>query len=106
MTSRTNRYVLDLDQIDRNHIALTGGKAAQLGELSRLDDLRVLPHAEVIVIAPDKDILIAGMVARIRELAGITLQLREFTVIPCGFQLIELLREERFVIHATCIPFI
>ena len=34
-------YVLDLREIDRTQIALVGGKAANLGELSRLDGIRV-----------------------------------------------------------------
>jgi len=35
------RYVLDLEEIDRTQVALVGGKAAQLGELSRIDGVRV-----------------------------------------------------------------
>ena len=34
-------YVLDFDEIDRTRIALVGGKGANLGELSRIDDIRV-----------------------------------------------------------------
>ncbi len=34
-------YVLDLEQIDQTQIALVGGKAAHLGELSRIEEIRV-----------------------------------------------------------------
>src|SRR6476469_6522158 len=34
-------YVLDFDEIDRTQIALVGGKGANLGELSRIHDIRV-----------------------------------------------------------------
>jgi rifampicin phosphotransferase len=37
------RYVLDLDQTDRTQVALVGGKAANLGELSRIEGIRVPP---------------------------------------------------------------
>ncbi len=36
-------YVLDFDQIDSTQIALVGGKAAQLSELSRFDGIHVPP---------------------------------------------------------------
>src|SRR5690606_35592842 len=36
-------YVLDLETIDRSHVAITGGKGAHLGELSRIDGVRVPP---------------------------------------------------------------
>src|SRR5215469_14929518 len=35
------RYVLGLDEIDRTQVALVGGKGAQLGELSRIEGIRV-----------------------------------------------------------------
>ena len=38
---RMGSDVLDLQEIDRTQVALTGGKAAQLGELSRIDGVRV-----------------------------------------------------------------
>lgn len=34
-------YVLDLDRIDRTQVAMVGGKGAQLGELRRVDGVRV-----------------------------------------------------------------
>ena len=34
-------YLLDLQEIDRTQVALVGGKAANLGELSRIDGIRV-----------------------------------------------------------------
>src|SRR6202167_2901192 len=36
-----DRYVLDLEKIDKTQVALAGGKGAQLGELSRIDGVRV-----------------------------------------------------------------
>ena len=36
-----DRYVLDLEEIDKTQVALAGGKGAQLGELSRIDGVRV-----------------------------------------------------------------
>jgi pyruvate,water dikinase len=36
-----DRYVLDFDEIDLAHVALVGGKGAHLGELSRIDGIRV-----------------------------------------------------------------
>jgi pyruvate,water dikinase len=35
------RYVLDFDEIDRTHVAIVGGKGSNLGELSRIDGVRV-----------------------------------------------------------------
>jgi rifampicin phosphotransferase len=37
----TERYVLDLEEIDKTQVALVGGKAAHLGELSRIEGIRV-----------------------------------------------------------------
>jgi pyruvate,water dikinase len=34
-------YVLDFQDIDRNQVAVVGGKGASLGELSRIDGIRV-----------------------------------------------------------------
>lgn len=38
---RSDRYVLDFAQIDRTNAALAGGKGATLGELARIDGVRV-----------------------------------------------------------------
>src|SRR5215467_228421 len=35
------RYVLGLDEIDQTQVALAGGKGAHLGELSRIEGIRV-----------------------------------------------------------------
>ena len=35
------RYVLGLEEIDKTQVALVGGKGAHLGELSRIDSIRV-----------------------------------------------------------------
>src|SRR5215218_6817489 len=37
----TDRYVLDFRQIDQSQIAVVGGKGAHLGELSRIEGIRV-----------------------------------------------------------------
>jgi pyruvate,water dikinase len=37
------RYVLDFQEVDRTHIAVVGGKGAHLGELSRIEGVRVPP---------------------------------------------------------------
>ena len=39
----TGRYVLDLRELDRREIGIVGGKGASLGELSRIDGVRVPP---------------------------------------------------------------
>ena len=40
-TARSERYVLDLQEIDESQIAVVGGKGAHLGALSRIEDIRV-----------------------------------------------------------------
>ncbi|HEU4451806.1 MAG TPA: PEP/pyruvate-binding domain-containing protein, partial [Longimicrobium sp.] len=37
----TDRYVLDFQEIDRTQVAVVGGKGAHLGELSRIEGIRV-----------------------------------------------------------------
>ena len=37
------RYVLGLEEIDKTQVALAGGKGAHLGELSRIEGIRVPP---------------------------------------------------------------
>ena len=39
--SQTVRYVLGFEEIDRTQLAVVGGKGAHLGELSRIDGIRV-----------------------------------------------------------------
>jgi pyruvate,water dikinase len=39
----TERYVLGLEEIDQTQVALAGGKGANLGELSRIEGIRVPP---------------------------------------------------------------
>ena len=36
-------YVLGLEEIDQTHLAVVGGKGAHLGELSRIEGIRVPP---------------------------------------------------------------
>jgi len=40
-TTKTERYVLGLEEIDKTRAALAGGKGANLGELSRIEGIRV-----------------------------------------------------------------
>src|SRR3982751_6914572 len=40
---RMNRYVLDFQEIDQTKVAVVGGKGARLGELSRIQGVRVPP---------------------------------------------------------------
>ena len=42
-TFQPDAYVLGFEEIDRTQVALVGGKGANLGELSRIDGLRVPP---------------------------------------------------------------
>ena len=35
------RYVLGLEEVDRTQVAVVGGKGAHLGELSRIEGIRV-----------------------------------------------------------------
>jgi pyruvate,water dikinase len=56
-------YVLDFEDIDHAHVAIVGGKGAHLGELSRIDGIRVPPgfcvttHAfqRTVMAAPEID---------------------------------------------------
>jgi pyruvate,water dikinase len=47
----TGGYVLDLHRIDRTHLPLVGGKGAHLGELSRIEGIRVPPGFCVTTLA-------------------------------------------------------
>ena len=38
-----DRYVVGLQEIDETQVAVVGGKGAHLGELSRIDGIRVPP---------------------------------------------------------------
>ena len=38
---RMGRYVLDFQEIDQTQVAVVGGKGAHLGELSRIEGIRV-----------------------------------------------------------------
>jgi rifampicin phosphotransferase len=42
-TVQPDRYVLGFHEIDETHVAVVGGKAAHLGELSRIEGIRVPP---------------------------------------------------------------
>src|ERR1700690_1946273 len=40
-STMTGRYLLGLEEIDKTQVALAGGKGANLGELSRIEGIRV-----------------------------------------------------------------
>ena len=40
-TSQSDRYVLGFHEIDQTQVAVVGGKGANLGELSRIEGIRV-----------------------------------------------------------------
>src|SRR6185295_1436597 len=42
-TLQSDGYVLGFDEIDQTHVAVVGGKGANLGELSRIEGIRVPP---------------------------------------------------------------
>ena len=67
----------------------------------RRDDLRVLPHAEIVVAAPDRDVFdpAAGVMGGGRKIAGMAFQIREDAVAAVAAQTREPIRKEPFVIH-------
>ncbi|GIE77003.1 putative phosphoenolpyruvate synthase [Actinoplanes philippinensis] len=48
------RYVMNLDEIDRDQVAIAGGKGAHLGQLLRIDGVRVPPGFVVTTAAFDR----------------------------------------------------
>src|SRR5665811_2264084 len=65
------------------------------------DHFRVLPHAEIVVGAPDHDVARAhrGMPHRVREPAGDALEIGENPVAPLVMQAVEGGTEKLAVIH-------
>src|SRR6202035_5791423 len=65
------------------------------------DHLRVLPHAEIVVGAPDHDAAspVRGMPGRVGKPAGDPLEVRENPVAPLVMQAVEGGAEELAVIH-------
>ena len=65
------------------------------------DHLRVLAHAEIIVRAPDDDVLrpVRGMPDRVREAAGNSLEVGKHPVAPLGMQPGQRISEIAIVVH-------
>ena len=93
----TGRYVLGLEEIDMTHVALAGGKAAHLGELSRIEGVRVPAgfcvttdgFRQIMTAAPAADELLGRLSrltpddrAAIGALSAQIRQIIEGTVIP------------------------
>src|SRR5438132_7663236 len=60
---------------------------------------RMLPHAEIIVRAPDGNLGPDPMIESAREAAATPLEIGKDAVAPLGAQRIEALTEEGFVVH-------
>lgn len=69
--------------------------------LHRRDHLGMLSHAEIIVGTPDGDLLatVFGVARRLRELAGLTLEIGKNTVAAFLMQAVQRMIEKGFEIH-------
>src|SRR4051794_13957716 len=96
-TSTSGRYVLGFEQIDRTQVSVVGGKGAHLGELSRIDGVRVPPGFCVTTDAFGRIIMGASAIgAQLDQLSRVTLDARE--------AIVELSMEIRRTIEAIVIP--
>jgi hypothetical protein len=101
-----SKLVLKLDQGMAGFGDIAG--AARPGARARRrpqhcpDDLRVLPHAEIVVRAPDHDFprAIARVPDRVRETAGHAFEIREHSIALLFPQAVQSRGEKRIVIHA------
>ena len=93
----------DMLMIGAGDIAGAAGPGAAAIEsfMHRGEHLGVLPHAEVVVRAPDRHVMgLAAVVARRRrEFANTSLQVSKNAVAPVLLQDIQLLSEKLFVLH-------
>ena len=84
-------------------VARAAGPGANLVQrlVHRRDDPGVLPHAEIVVAAPHRDVFdpAAGMMGRFRKIASVAFQVREDAVAAVVAQAREAIRKEPFVIH-------
>ena len=64
-------------------------------------NVRVLPHSQVIVAAPDSDFVgaVAGVARRIGECAGMALQIGEDPIAALGREIGDRFSEKSLVIH-------
>lgn len=72
-----NGYTLRLDEIDRTHVALAGGKGAHLGELARIEGIRVPPGFCVTTAAFQRMLADASIDERLERLARLEADDRE-----------------------------
>src|SRR5436305_2730315 len=90
--------------IGTGDVAGTAGTSAKArrGRDHGADDFRMLPHAEIIVRAPDHDVARAGgrMPNRMRETTGDAFEIREHPISPLFLQPTERGGEERVIVHA------
>jgi hypothetical protein len=72
------------------------------GLLHGVEHLRMLPHAHIVVRAPDGHILhrVAFIAARAGEVAGAALQFREDAIVAGRLQRLQAFGEELLEIHA------
>jgi hypothetical protein len=68
--------------------------------LHRCEHGGVLPHAEIVIRAPDRDLGADAVVESVRKAAAAPFEIGEDTVSPLGAQRTEALSEEALVIHA------
>ena len=75
--------------------------AAVDGLMHRRKHVRMLPHSEVIVGAPDGYVALStgAVIRRSRKVAHMTLKIRKNTVAPFPAQAVELFTEIAFVVH-------
>src|ERR687892_1324191 len=67
-----------------------------------LEHGRVLPHAKVVVRAPDRHLGAAAavpVVGSAREISGVTLEIGKYPIATLRVKSIELCTEERFIVH-------
>ena len=90
------------------HMAVAGDVARAAGAgadrpqglLHRRQHRRVLPHAEIVVRAPDGDLGADAVIEGARKAAAAPLEIGKDAISPLGAQRIEALFEEALVIHA------
>ncbi len=63
------RYVLGFHEIDQTHVGLVGGKGANLGELSRIEGIRVPPGFCITTVAFERIMAAARQDERLERLA-------------------------------------
>src|SRR5262249_4498874 len=86
--------------VARNVAGATGaGAGSPQGLLHRREHSRVLPHAEIVVRAPDGDLGADAVIKGSRKPAAAALKIGEDAVPPLGAERVETLFKKAFVIH-------